>query len=58
VCDDANERCPFVPGTRKRLHWPLEDPSRATGSEEERLAVFRRVREEIEARLTEWLKAQ
>jgi arsenate reductase len=58
VCGDANEKCPFVPGTRKRLHWPLEDPSRATGSEEERLAVFRRVRDEIEARLTEWLRAQ
>jgi len=58
VCDDANERCPFVPGTRKRLHWSFEDPSRATGSEEERLAVFRRVRDQIQNRLSEWLKAQ
>jgi arsenate reductase len=58
VCDDANERCPFVPGIRKRLHWSLEDPSRATGTDEERLAVFRRVRNQIEARLSEWLKSQ
>ncbi|MBM3219256.1 MAG: arsenate reductase ArsC [Candidatus Rokubacteria bacterium] len=55
VCDDANERCPFVPGIRKRLHWSFEDPSRATGSDDERLAVFRTVRDRIEARLAEWL---
>ncbi len=47
VCDDANEACPFFPGARNRLHWSLEDPARAEGSEEERLAVFRRVRDEI-----------
>ena len=58
VCDDANERCPFIPGVEKRLHWSFEDPSRATGSEAERLAVFRRVRDQIEARLTEWLAAR
>jgi arsenate reductase len=56
VCDDANEQCPFIPGTRKRLHWSFTDPSRAAGSEDERLAVFRSVRDEIEARLGEWLK--
>ena len=58
VCDDANERCPFIPGVEKRLHWSFEDPSRATGSEAERLAVFRRVRDQIEARLAEWLAAR
>jgi arsenate reductase len=56
VCDDANERCPFVPGSVNRLHWSFEDPSRATGSEEERLEVFRRVRDQIERRLGDWLK--
>jgi len=45
VCDDANEACPFFPGARERLHWSFEDPSKAKGSEEERLAVFRRVRD-------------
>jgi arsenate reductase (thioredoxin) len=47
VCDEANEACPFFPGAKNRLHWSFEDPSQATGSEEERLAVFRRVRDEI-----------
>ncbi len=56
VCDDANERCPWVPGSVKRLHWSFPDPSRATGTEEERLAVFRRVRDQIEQRLTAWLR--
>jgi arsenate reductase len=58
VCDDANEQCPFVPGVKKRLHWSLEDPARATGTEDERLATFRKVRDQIEARLTEWLTAR
>jgi arsenate reductase (thioredoxin) len=56
VCDDANEQCPFIPGVDKRLHWSFEDPSRATGTEEQRLAVFRRVRDQIEGKLTEWLR--
>ncbi len=51
VCDDANEACPFFPGARNRLHWSFEDPSRAGGSEEERLALFRRVRDEIRERI-------
>jgi arsenate reductase (thioredoxin) len=58
VCDDANERCPFVPGSVKRLHWSFEDPSRARGTEEERLQVFRRVRDQIRERLDDWLKTQ
>lgn len=55
VCDDANEVCPVFPGAKNRLHWSFEDPSKATGSEEERLAVFRRVRDEIQARIEEEL---
>jgi arsenate reductase (thioredoxin) len=51
VCDEANEACPFFPGAKSRLHWSFEDPSQATGSEEERLAVFRRVRDEIRERI-------
>jgi arsenate reductase len=58
VCDDANEWCPWVPGSVKRLHWSFPDPSRATGSEEERLAVFRRVRDQIQERLTDWLRGR
>ena len=51
VCDDANEACPFFPGAASRLHWSFEDPSRAEGSEEERLAVFGRIRDGIRNRL-------
>ena len=58
VCDDANERCPWVPGPVQRLHWSFPDPSRATGTEEERLGVFRRVRDQIRERLTDWLRAR
>ena len=58
VCDDANERCPFIPGVQKRLHWSLPDPSRPTGSDGERLAVFRGMRDAIEARLVAWLAEQ
>ncbi len=57
VCDDANERCPFVPGSVTRLHWSFEDPSRAAGDEEQRLALFRRVRDQIHERVIAWLKA-
>ena len=55
VCDDANEACSFFLGARNRLHWSLEDPSQADGSEEERLAVFRRVRDEIRERIEQEL---
>lgn len=58
VCDDANERCPWVPGSVTRLHWSFPDPSRATGTEEERLEVFRRVRDQIHERLTAWLRSR
>jgi arsenate reductase len=47
VCDDANEACPFFPEAANRLRWSFEDPSKAEGSEEERLAVFRSVRDRI-----------
>lgn len=51
VCDEAREACPFFPGARAQLHWSFDDPSAATGTEDERLAVFRRVRDEIGARI-------
>ena len=51
VCDDANEACPFFPGAQSRLHWSIEDPSKVEGSEDERLEVFRRVRDGIKDRV-------
>lgn len=55
VCDSANESCPVFPATAKRLHWSFPDPSRASGTDDETLAVFRRVRDAIKARLEKWL---
>ncbi|HEY8900420.1 MAG TPA: arsenate reductase ArsC [Chthoniobacterales bacterium] len=47
VCGNADQACPMFPGQVTRHHWGFEDPAHATGSEEEVLAVFRRVRDEI-----------
>ncbi len=57
VCDEANEACPVFPGARRRLHWSFEDPSRAAGSEEERLEVFHSVRDRIRERIEKELLA-
>src|SRR5437588_9258444 len=51
VCDTAAEACPIFPGARRLRHWSFADPSKATGSEDEQLAVYRRVRDEIWARI-------
>lgn len=51
VCDSANEACPAFPGARRRLHWSIDDPSRAEGQEPERLAAFRRARDELHGRI-------
>jgi arsenate reductase len=57
VCDAVNEACPFFPGAQSRLHWSFEDPSQVEGSEEERLAVFRSVRDRIRERIKDDLVA-
>ena len=54
VCDNANETCPVFPGTARRVHWPFDDPAAAQGSEDERKAVFRRVRDQIRARIAQF----
>jgi arsenate reductase (thioredoxin) len=51
VCDDANESCPIFPNAERRLHWSIPDPSKATGSETEQLAVYRNVRDQILKRI-------
>jgi arsenate reductase len=58
VCDHANETCPVFPGKTQRIHWGFDDPAEAVGSDEEKLAVFRRVRDEIRARLNEFSAGQ
>ena len=47
VCGNADQACPIFPGQMRRYHWPFEDPAHATGTEVEKLEVFRRVRDEI-----------
>lgn len=54
VCDSAREECPVFPGALYQLHWSFQDPAAATGTNEERLAVFRRVRDEIRERVEEF----
>ena len=55
VCDSANESCPIVLRTVRRRHWSFEDPSRATGTEDERRQVFRRIRDKTSARVRAWV---
>ena len=47
VCGNADQVCPVFPGQVNRHHWGFEDPAHATGTDEEKLAVFRRIRDEI-----------
>lgn len=52
VCGNADQACPIYPGQVNRHHWPFEDPAHATGTDEEKKALFRRVRDEIRQRFT------
>jgi len=56
VCDEAREACPVFPGSPRTLHWSLPDPSRATGSAEERLNAFRETRDRLTALIAEFVK--
>ena len=56
VCGNAEERCPYFSGMGKRLHWPFEDPAGFDGTEEEKLAFFRKVRDQIRSKVDTWLK--
>ena len=59
VCDDADKNCPTVwPGVGNRMHWSFQDPATAEGTEEEKLAKFREVRDLIEVKIKGWLAEQ
>jgi arsenate reductase len=58
VCDSARESCPVFFGSARRLHKSFEDPAAAQGSEEERLAAFRRVRDQLRVYLAEFARKQ
>ena len=51
LCDDAKESCPAFPGVSQNIHWSIPDPAAARGTDEERMAVFRSVREDLAARI-------
>jgi arsenate reductase len=55
VCSNAEEQCPTIPGVSTRLYWPFEDPVEYRGTEEEKLAKFRSVRDQIQQRIKSWL---
>ena len=57
VCDDADKNCPTVwPGVNERMHWSFQDPAKVEGTEEEKLAKFREVRDLIKEKIKSWLK--
>jgi arsenate reductase len=56
VCDNAKESCPIFPATTKRIHWSLEDPAAVQGSEEQRLAEFRRARDQLQSLLRNFVE--
>jgi arsenate reductase len=55
VCDNANAACPVFPGNTRRLHWPFEDPAAVTGTLDARLDAFRSVRDQIQAKVREFV---
>jgi arsenate reductase (thioredoxin) len=55
VCDHANAVCPVFPGNTRRLHWPFEDPAAVTGDAETKLEAFRLVRDQIQAKVREFV---
>jgi arsenate reductase (thioredoxin) len=56
VCDkEAAEKCPIFPGLTKRLHWPFHDPSKVTGTYEQKLQKVREIRDEIASKIQDWL---
>jgi arsenate reductase len=57
VCDNARENCPYFPGSAERVHWSFEDPAAVEGDDAARLAAFRRIRDQISARVEEFSKS-
>ncbi len=56
LCDDAAESCPWTPPDIKRIHWSLRDPAKAAGDEEEIMREFRNTRDEIRARVSDFIR--
>ena len=57
VCDNAKASCPVFVGAKQTYHWPFDDPADATGTEEEQMLYFRRVRDEIKEKISTYLNS-
>lgn len=57
VCDNAKQTCAVFPGKYEKIHWSLEDPAETKGTEEEKLAVFRNIRDKIKENIIAFLKS-
>jgi len=55
VCDNAKQICPVFPGKYEKIHWDLEDPAEVRGGEEERMVVFREIRDKIKQKIGDFL---
>lgn len=58
LCEDADERCPAPPARVEKIHWPIPDPAKAKGTEDEFLKAFRKIRDEIRERILSFLKGK
>ena len=56
VCGHADKQCPMLPAGTRKIHWPLTDPAKATGTEDEIMARFRETRDEVQSRVTALLE--
>lgn len=58
VCDNARQTCPIFPGQYEKIHWDVEDPAETEGSEEEKLTVFRNIRDQIKENILKFLSSK
>ena len=58
VCSAADKKCPHIFGTAQRLYWPFDDPAAAQGTEAEILEACRNIRDQIDAKIHQWLKEE
>jgi arsenate reductase len=58
VCSEADKKCPQIFGSAQRLYWPFDDPAAVEGTEGEILEACRKIRDQIDAKIREWLKEE
>jgi arsenate reductase len=58
VCDHAKEACPVLPGVARTVHWPFEDPADVTGTDDEKIIQFRKIRDQIKNRIEDFLNCE